>query len=420
MQWSNGPRLNTPICYTGIVYCQSQGKIFIIGGLHGNGRLSSSIGVLDVCHIGSSKWTTLRFPFKLKCPRAAPAAVLVEDRFLVVTGGRESHSNTDSMEIVDLNPPRGQATVRCHGPPMNRERCFFGATIVQGNKIVVGGGSELGHDELELIEFNQNATNAHGLFSHNAQWKTHPTLKTMVHCKETKLFSLDPTSNSILVMDQVGMAMVSLENNKVVPAPFFVNRAKCTAVLLPAHQQCQQAGVLAMGGCQDPTSMEWHPLPDAVHDEFINDPEKDCQAQKLQDPTRHGIGGQDFELVADGPPSVTLEKYIQTTMDTYEKLFGRPPKEYSSPLLEAYDPEMDDSALLERDGQLIYVSLIGSVQMMVTMGRFDIQRSVAIMSQFCQGPRKGHMKRVKQVVGYIKKHQNAAIGTDMDGPNSLD
>jgi hypothetical protein len=53
--------------------------------------------------------------------------------------------------------------------------------------------------------------------------------------------------------------------------------------------------------------------------------------------------------------------------------------------------------------------LIGALQWLVTLGRFDILVGVATMGSFCVAPRKGHLKRLKLIFGYIKKHPDSAI-----------
>mmetsp|Transcript_19459 Transcript_19459/g.41924 ORF Transcript_19459/g.41924 Transcript_19459/m.41924 type:complete len:328 (+) Transcript_19459:350-1333(+) len=262
-QWSKGPLLSTPRWDLAVIYCQSQGKIYAIGGTDGKSRLNS-MEVLDVSNnnIEGGTWTTLPAQYTLK--RSARVAVLVVDRFLVVVGG---YPTTDTVEIFDLNPPKGSTTttVQHSGPSMNRQRAYFGAATVQGNTIVVGGGAQVqGRDELEFIEFNTSATTVQELFPEGAQWKIHPTLK-ISETLSTQLCSLDPKADSLLVIGSQVVELVDLENTKVLPIPqcsFSEDREDCAAVLLPACQQSHPAGVLAIGGLDNPTSMEWVPLPD--------------------------------------------------------------------------------------------------------------------------------------------------------------
>eukprot|EP00523_Entomoneis_sp_CCMP467_P006327 CAMPEP_0168732632 /NCGR_PEP_ID=MMETSP0724-20121128/7869_1 /TAXON_ID=265536 /ORGANISM="Amphiprora sp., Strain CCMP467" /LENGTH=545 /DNA_ID=CAMNT_0008779653 /DNA_START=199 /DNA_END=1836 /DNA_ORIENTATION=+ len=275
-QWSHGPELNTPRQALKVVYLQPQGKIYAIGGLGTNIRGLISIEALDVSgNIERSAWTTLLPPYRLHTPRFGHAAVLVMERFLVVMGGFQ----TAAVEIFDLNPLSAATNVWLTGPPMTKKRAYFGATVVQGNKIVVGGGMEEKQGsaesseeeepviEFDFIEFKQTANNVHELFPQGAQWRTHPTLKLPVSNYGTQLFSLDPRANSFLVMGHWDVKMVDYENSEWVRLPgssFSVDRYGCAGALLPACQQSHPAGVLAIGGRYSRTSMEWLSLPDAI------------------------------------------------------------------------------------------------------------------------------------------------------------
>ena len=63
---------------------------------------------------------------------------------------------------------------------------------------------------------------------------------------------------------------------------------------------------------------------------------------------------------------------------------------------------MDDSPLCSPEDIKKYMSLIGSYQWLITLGRFDIQTATMTMSRFSAAPREGHLKRLKRIAGYIK------------------
>eukprot|EP00523_Entomoneis_sp_CCMP467_P011199 CAMPEP_0168729020 /NCGR_PEP_ID=MMETSP0724-20121128/5982_1 /TAXON_ID=265536 /ORGANISM="Amphiprora sp., Strain CCMP467" /LENGTH=477 /DNA_ID=CAMNT_0008775879 /DNA_START=44 /DNA_END=1475 /DNA_ORIENTATION=- len=262
-QWSNGPQLNTPRYDLAAVYCQSQSKIYAIGG--SDSEELNSIEILDAGgNIGSSTWTALPSQYILQRPRVASAAVLIVDRFLVVMGGYANSSPIDTVEILDI-----QTCVQHKGPSMSRPRGDYGATVV-GNKIVACGAPEQvqaqEHGELEFIEFNINATTVYELFPQSAQWKIHPTLK-ISFSDIPQLFSLDPKLILSMAIGSQVVELVELENAKVPisQCSFSIDRGYSAAVLLPANQQLYPAGILAIGGNRDPTSMEWLPLPDDIH-----------------------------------------------------------------------------------------------------------------------------------------------------------
>ena len=57
-----------------------------------------------------------------------------------------------------------------------------------------------------------------------------------------------------------------------------------------------------------------------------------------------------------------------------------------TPLVEGDHPEMDESPLLDDDAVLQYQSLIGSLQWLISIGRWDIQTAVMSMSSFRVAP----------------------------------
>jgi hypothetical protein len=89
--------------------------------------------------------------------------------------------------------------------------------------------------------------------------------------------------------------------------------------------------------------------------------------------------------------------YVKKMLLNYEVMFGTKPKEYSSPMIEKDHPELDNTPELDEDGIKQYQSLIGALQWLVTLGRFDILVSVTTMSGYRIAPREGHLERLKRV-----------------------
>ena len=74
-------------------------------------------------------------------------------------------------------------------------------------------------------------------------------------------------------------------------------------------------------------------------------------------------------------------------VDAYERMFGTKPKmTYASPIEKGDHPELDTSELLDMDGIRKYQSMIGALQWVVTIGRFDITTAVMTMSSFRVAP----------------------------------
>ena len=65
--------------------------------------------------------------------------------------------------------------------------------------------------------------------------------------------------------------------------------------------------------------------------------------------------------------------------------------------------------MLDEEGIKRYQSLIGALQWVITIGRFDVMTSVMTLSGFRAAPRQGHMDRVKHNYGYLSKMRHAAI-----------
>ena len=76
------------------------------------------------------------------------------------------------------------------------------------------------------------------------------------------------------------------------------------------------------------------------------------------------------------------KKYIDKFADTYRRLFNDdPPKGYKTPLDKNDHPELDTSEIPEGDMAAKYVTMVGQLQWLVTLGRFDIHAQVATMSR---------------------------------------
>ena len=120
--------------------------------------------------------------------------------------------------------------------------------------------------------------------------------------------------------------------------------------------------------------------------------------------------GTDFFRDDDGTLCMAPKKYIERLADTYEKMFGEKPNTKMYPPLEKGDhPELDDSELLDADGIQQYQSLIGSLQWAISLGRFDIATAVMSMSSFHVLPRKGHLKRLQRICGYLVKMKHGTL-----------
>ncbi len=108
--------------------------------------------------------------------------------------------------------------------------------------------------------------------------------------------------------------------------------------------------------------------------------------------------GMDIHREDDGTLCITPRKYLEKLIANYERMFGSPPKQtVTSPLEKGDHPEIDTSYLLDEKEIQDYQSLIGSIQWVVSIGRFDVMTAVMTLSSFFAEPHKGHLERVKHI-----------------------
>jgi hypothetical protein len=114
------------------------------------------------------------------------------------------------------------------------------------------------------------------------------------------------------------------------------------------------------------------------------------------------------------------KRYIARGLDTYERMIGTKPKPCNIPLPERMQPELDNTDELDDTGRSVYQSLIGCLQWVVTLGRFDIACVVTTMSRFRAVPRKGHLDLLGNVFGYLRKYPDGTIRFHTDTPSHED
>ena len=128
--------------------------------------------------------------------------------------------------------------------------------------------------------------------------------------------------------------------------------------------------------------------------------------------------GADYFEDPEGTFVSQPKKYIDKLADTYKRLFNEdPPKGYKTPLDKNDHPELDTSEILEGDMAAKYLAMVGQLQWLVTLGRFDIHAQVATMSRFRAAPRQGHMDRLKRIYSYAIRTKDYAIRFRNDQPD---
>ena len=80
-----------------------------------------------------------------------------------------------------------------------------------------------------------------------------------------------------------------------------------------------------------------------------------------------------------------------------------PPKKMITPFDKNDHSELDDTELLNGESIQHYLTMVGHLQWLVSLGRFDIHAQVTTMSRFRSASRRGHLERLKWVYGYVLK-----------------
>ena len=100
--------------------------------------------------------------------------------------------------------------------------------------------------------------------------------------------------------------------------------------------------------------------------------------------------GCDFFRDEDGALCCAPREHIEKMIDNYVRIFGKKPKEATSPLTKGDHPEIDTTELLEFEDTKLHQSLIGGLQWVAQIGRLDVATAVMTMSRFRAAPRQGH------------------------------
>jgi hypothetical protein len=139
-----------------------------------------------------------------------------------------------------------------------------------------------------------------------------------------------------------------------------------------------------------------------------------------------GTGPIDFHLAQsfswneDREMEISAKRYVDKMMDTYIQLYGKKPRKASSPLEHNDHLEMDNSPFLGQDKTQQIQSLIGAMQWAVSIRRLDITTAVMSLSSFRAMPRRDHLKRAKQIYGYLRKMKEARIRVLINEPDYSD
>jgi len=117
--------------------------------------------------------------------------------------------------------------------------------------------------------------------------------------------------------------------------------------------------------------------PKAIVDELI---QKHGYKLKGAGPLEFHLGC-DFFRDPDGTLCFGPIKYIQKILNVFENMFKEKPRPSSSPLEKNDHPELDDSEEVDAEMITQYQSMIGALQWVISLGRFDICTAIMMMSR---------------------------------------
>ena len=128
-----------------------------------------------------------------------------------------------------------------------------------------------------------------------------------------------------------------------------------------------------------------------------------------------GVGPLEYHLGCtykkdpDGTLAADPRRYVNKILESYKRMFKEKPRKSRPPLEGGYHPELDTSELCDEHQTKQFQTLIGQLQWLISLGRFDIAVHVMSLSRFRAQPRKGHLDRAKRIVGYLLFLPDGAI-----------
>ena len=115
--------------------------------------------------------------------------------------------------------------------------------------------------------------------------------------------------------------------------------------------------------------------------------------------------------------AISAKTYISNVIPKFEKLFNMTFKSIKTPMDSDYHPELDDSPFLSQLDASKFRSIIGSINWIITLGRFDVQFATMSLSRFSMAPREGHLKAAQRILTYLKTFSKGRIIMDNSYPD---
>ena len=110
---------------------------------------------------------------------------------------------------------------------------------------------------------------------------------------------------------------------------------------------------------------------------------------------------------------LTSETYIKRICEKIEALMKWKLKGFMNPMDPNYHAETDNSDFLVGEEISKYRMMVGSLNWLVTLGRYDIHYAVGTLARHMTIPRQGHLHAAKRLFGYLQQNYKFAIEYDI-------
>ena len=146
------------------------------------------------------------------------------------------------------------------------------------------------------------------------------------------------------------------------------------------------------------------------------DPQAFCnELKKKYNLKLKGVGPLEYHLGCtykkdpDGTLAADPRRYVSKILESYERMFKEKPRKSRPPLEGGDHPELDTSELCDDHQTKQFQTLIGQLQLLISLGCFDVAIHFMSCSRFRAQPRRGHLDRAKRIVGYLLFLPDGAI-----------
>jgi hypothetical protein len=135
---------------------------------------------------------------------------------------------------------------------------------------------------------------------------------------------------------------------------------------------------------------------------------------------KYYLGG-DIEITYQGDTieqlSLSSKTYVTRICDKVEQLMGWKLKGYNNPMEPNFHAETDESDFLTGEEISKYRMMVGSLNWLVTLGRYDVHYATTTLARHMMMPRQGHMHAMKRVFGYLLQNKYFSIAYNIKEPD---